>query len=66
MKETKQKGDWEAQRAGAAEALSAMGLWTTVSHPGWVIIVQVGRVFSQNELPHFPVFPPVPLYPGST
>lgn len=31
VRETKQKGDWEAQRADAAEALSVMGLWTTVS-----------------------------------
>lgn len=63
-RETRRKGEQEAQRA--AEAPSAMGLGAPGSHPSGVVVVQVRRVFSQNELPHFPVFPPVPLYPGST
>lgn len=63
----KWKGEQEVQLADAVEALSATGLLPTGPHPGGgVVVVQVGRVFSQNKLPHFPVFPPVPLCSGST
>lgn len=61
-----QKGAWEAQWIEAAEASSGMGLSSTASHPSRVIVVQIRRVFSQNEFPHFPVLPPMPLYPRST
>lgn len=68
----KKWGEKQAERrtgstaSRAVEALSATGLLPTGPHPGGgVVVVQVGRVFSQNKLPHFPVFPPVPLCSGS-